>query len=97
MRLLFVKESLAWPREFGHDVHAYARMRALIRLGHEVALVTRQHPQPKAIDGLDLALCTSFGERSAKQPTLAEFGLTRWQERFLSYWGIDPDPNRGET
>ena len=36
MRLLFVKQSLAWPRASGHDVHTYYMMKACAGLGHAV-------------------------------------------------------------
>ena len=44
MRLLFVKDALAWPRSSGHDVHSYHMMLALTRLGHEVGLLTATEP-----------------------------------------------------
>ena len=36
LRLLFVKECLAWPRSSGHDVHTFHMMRALASLGHSL-------------------------------------------------------------
>jgi glycosyltransferase involved in cell wall biosynthesis len=90
VRLLFVKDSLAWPRSSGHDVHGSSQMRALARLGHEVFLLTRLPPKPEALAGLDLADCTSFAGDYRRGPGPAAFGLTRWHQRFLSYWGIDP-------
>jgi glycosyltransferase involved in cell wall biosynthesis len=89
VRLLFVKESLAWPRSSGHDVHCFYMMQALARLGHDVGLLTSAEPSPQAIAGLALAMHGTFpamGE-SAHGPTPR---FSRFQERFRSYWGIDP-------
>ena len=61
MRLLFVKETLAWPRSSGHDVHCFYMMQALSRLGHEVALVTATAPAAEAVAGLPLAFHRTFG------------------------------------
>ena len=36
MRLLFVKESMAWPRSSGHDVHCYHLMRELAKIGRVI-------------------------------------------------------------
>ena len=52
MRLLFVKESLAWPRSSGHDVHCYQMMRALAAQGHSISLAAVHPPLPKALEGL---------------------------------------------
>lgn len=89
MRLLFVKQGLAWPRSSGHDVHSYHMMRALARRGHEVGLLTADEPPPEAVEGLPLALRRTFvaGANGATGPALR---LSRLQERFRSYWGIDP-------
>jgi polysaccharide biosynthesis protein PslH len=89
VRILFVKERLAWPRSAGHDVHGYHMMQALEALGHEVALLTLEPPQTEALAGLTLAFA-----RSIRQAVLADeaapLPLTRLQERFRSYWGIEP-------
>ncbi len=92
MRLLFVKDSLAWPRSSGHDVHCFYMMRSLASLGHEVALLTAKEPAPEGLVGLPLALRRTFAEVSAEGPPLR---LSRMQERFRSYWGIDPARIRG--
>ena len=60
MRLLFVKESLAFPRSSGHDVHCFHMMRALMDRGHSIALVTQAQPSPEALAGLTLAGCWTF-------------------------------------
>jgi glycosyltransferase involved in cell wall biosynthesis len=87
VRLLFVKEALAWPRSSGHDVHCYHMMRALGRLGHEVALATARPVVPGAVDGLALARLDCLADAPAGGPPV---GLSRLQERFRSYWGVDP-------
>lgn len=89
MRLLFVKDNLAWPRAAGHDVHGYSMMQALGRLGHEVSLLTRVPPRPEALDGLELDRCFSFP--APNQLVASTVELSPWQQRFLSYWGIDPN------
>ena len=63
MRLLFVKDSLAWPRSSGHDVHSFHMMQALARLGHEVGLLTAAEPAPEAIAGLPLSFQRTFPKR----------------------------------
>lgn len=87
MRILFVKDSLAWPRSSGHDVHGFHMMRELGRIGHEVSLATLAPPKPEATDGAGLAATISLeGGPDAPVETLP---LTRLQEKFRSYWGID--------
>src|ERR1700732_5022958 len=88
LRLLFVKETLAWPRSSGHDVHCFHMMQALTRLGHEVSLLCAAEPLPQALAGLRLTARRTFptnGEGPSSSPR-----LTRLQERFRSYWGISP-------
>lgn len=84
MHFLFVKESLAWPRASGHDVHTYYLMRSLAEAGHVVSLTARTEPSPEALDGLALATnhLWDAGETEAQL-------LRGWQERFRSYWGIE--------
>jgi len=84
MRLLFVKEKLAWPRSSGHDVHGYHLMRALGRLGHDVSLATLHEPDGRAIDGAGLVSLHSFDAAGDDEPLT----LTKMQERFRNYWGI---------
>src|SRR4051812_46818960 len=85
MRILFVKEKLAWPRSSGHDVHGYNMMQALAELGHQVALATRDQTETSAVDGLDLAEQFTYSDSAAEDSPI----LTGWQERFRSYWGIE--------
>lgn len=91
-RWLFVKDRLAWPRSSGHDVHAYHLMRALIEAGHSVGLATITRPTDAAVDGLSLGARFSFAERTPSVPAdgTIPIPLTKWQEKFRSYWGIDP-------
>jgi glycosyltransferase involved in cell wall biosynthesis len=90
-RLLFVKDRLAWPRSSGHDVHTYYLMKALAESGNAVALATLDRPADAAIDGLTLAARFSFTERTPSVPPdgAIPISLTKWQEKFRSYWGID--------
>jgi glycosyltransferase involved in cell wall biosynthesis len=89
LRLLFVKDALAWPRASGNDVHSYHMMRALAELGHTVALATVREPAPEAICGLTLERCVTLDsvsvDANAPGPTLGYL-----QERFRSYWGVEP-------
>ena len=88
LRLLFVKEQLAWPRSRGHDVHGYHMMRALARLGHRILLLTAQQPTAEAVQGLPLEQRLTFAEeKTTASPQSPQ--LTRWQQRHLSYWGTD--------
>jgi glycosyltransferase involved in cell wall biosynthesis len=87
MRLLFVKESLAWPRSSGHDVHCFHMMQALARLGHEVGLLTSAAPAPEAIAGLPLSFQRVFPARD--EPAVGPEPVFRWlQRKFQNYWGI---------
>lgn len=88
MRLLFVKDSLSWPRSSGHDVHCFHMMQALTRLGHEVGLLTAAAPLPEAVAGLPLAFQRTFPGRG--EPAAGPAPDYRWlQRKFQSYWGID--------
>ena len=87
MKLLFVKPGLAWPRSSGHDVHTYYAMRACAGLGHEIGLVTKTPPAAEAIAGLPLTFRSALEGRPASGETVV---LSKLQERFRSYWGVDP-------
>ena len=87
MRFLFVKARLEWPRTYGHDVHCYEMMRALIGLGHDVALATDAPPTQAALDGLALSGRWVLAEAAADDPVT----LPYLQERYRSYWGIATD------
>ena len=87
MRLLFVKARLEWPRTYGHDVHCFEMMRALGHLGHELALATDSPTAPEAIAGLPLAAQWVLGSAPALPPVTMSY----LQERYRSYWGIQPN------
>jgi glycosyltransferase involved in cell wall biosynthesis len=91
VRLLFFKEAFAWPRAKGHDVHCFYMMKALGELGHEVSLATLAPPPPESVEGLPLVTrhVLKGAEVPAEEPALA---LTRFQERFRNYWGVDAAP-----
>lgn len=91
MRLLFVKDSLSWPRSSGHDVHSFHMMQALTRLGHECGLLTASEPKPEAIDGLPLVYRRVFTDI----PTGPDPDMTWLQRKFAGYWGTDPARVRG--
>src|SRR5438552_7880084 len=88
MRLLFVKESLAWPRISGHHVHTYYLLRALSQLGHTIGLVTNAAVDPQAVEGLPLERQYLF-DNLAIPAGLSEPPLPYFQEFFHSRWGID--------
>lgn len=87
MRILFVKDSLAWPRSSGHDVHSYHMMRALGECGHKVSLVTFAKPAPAAIEGLPLHSTITLDDTPSGK-SIVDWPSTRLQERFRSYWGV---------
>ncbi len=92
MRLLFVKERMAWPRASGHDVHTFYLMQAMAHLGHAVALATVKPAPAEALagGGLDAEYC--FDDQSPPTPDEGAFPitLTKSQEKFRNYWGVDP-------
>ena len=99
MRLLFVKETLAWPRSSGHDVHCFHMMHALGELGHQVALATVRLPSPEATQGLRLEQCVGLAEKGNSLPDAApvEPNLTRSAGAFPLLLGhrSGTDPQRG--
>jgi glycosyltransferase involved in cell wall biosynthesis len=88
VRLLFFKEAFTWPRAKGHDVHGYYMMKALGELGHEVSLATLAPPPSESVQGLQLRLTRVLRGAENKKGN-APLVLTRLQERFRSYWGIE--------
>ena len=90
MRVLFVKERMAWPRASGHDVHTFYLMQALGRLGHAVALGTIDPAPPEAVagGGTSADYCFRNGD---PPPADVPLTLTPRQEKFRNYWGIDAE------
>jgi glycosyltransferase involved in cell wall biosynthesis len=86
VRILFLKQDLAWPRARGHDIHGFHMMQALERAGHLVSLATVAPPSAEALAGLRLSQTHSLetGDGHATSPR-----LSRLQERFCSYWGVE--------
>jgi polysaccharide biosynthesis protein PslH len=81
MKVLFVKQHLAFPRVSGLDVFCYELLRGMGSLGHTVTLVTEQpveHPSYR-----DLRVET-IGARA--KGTTSGRGM---RDRFASYWGVD--------
>ena len=89
MRFLFVKDTLAFPRSSGHDVHGFYLMQALAKLGHEVSLATLNAVDPLAIQGGNLTSLHTFAEPAKNPPPIR---LTKLQEKFRSYWGVPSSP-----
>jgi glycosyltransferase involved in cell wall biosynthesis len=87
LRLLFVKHTLAWPRANGHDIRAYSMLKALHGLGHKVGLATVAPPGAEALHGLQLDCLTLLDPAVLDDVGVHLDGL---QERFRSYWGVDP-------
>ena len=92
MRLLFVKERMAWPRSSGHDVHTYHLMREMAAQGHAVALAAMAPVPPEAVadGGFEAEYC--FDERTPPVPSESDYpiALSKVQEKFRGYWGVDP-------
>src|SRR5262249_37734901 len=80
-------------RSSGHDVHCYHLMRALAAQGHAVALLTGAEPAAEGLQGLSLESRWTF---STAPPSRSDvrLSLSKLQERFRSYWGIDPEKVR---
>jgi glycosyltransferase involved in cell wall biosynthesis len=88
MRVVFYKPYFTWPFSSGHDVHTFNMMRAMTALGVSVGLVTRRPSPPEALAGLELGVCDVL-ENPDGVPD-ARHTLSGLEERFRSYWGIDP-------
>jgi glycosyltransferase involved in cell wall biosynthesis len=91
MRLLFIKQSLTWPRSSGHDVHAFHMMQACTQLGATVSLATVRPPVPEALAGLPLAHQITLDVRDPATIPSRAIPLTRMQEKFRSYYGVPMD------
>jgi glycosyltransferase involved in cell wall biosynthesis len=66
-------------------------MRALSELGHDIGLLTAEFSAPQAIDGLPLGYHGRFNGTQPHPNGDGPLTLSRFQERFRSYWGIDPN------
>jgi glycosyltransferase involved in cell wall biosynthesis len=85
MRLLFVKNTLAWPRATGHDVYTYHTMKACVTLGHEVSLAVAAEPAAPAIEGVALR---ALYRLDAPQASGGHTGRPTWlQRKFQSFFG----------
>ncbi len=87
MRLLFVKNSLVFPRSSGHDVHTFYMMKACSALGHDVALATSSEPETPALDGLSLRQRYRLDAHATWDG--APFPATWLQRKFRSFWGVE--------
>jgi glycosyltransferase involved in cell wall biosynthesis len=88
-RVLFYKHAFSWPFSSGHDVHASNMMRAMSRLGVQVGLVARTEPPAAALEGAGLVFTEYLNAPSARNQS--RVSLTRFEERFRSYWGVAED------
>jgi glycosyltransferase involved in cell wall biosynthesis len=70
-------------------------MQALCELGHDVSLVTLEPSPPEAIRGLRLRLIRVLRETEAPADGEPPLPLSFLQERFRSYWGVEPAHIRG--
>jgi glycosyltransferase involved in cell wall biosynthesis len=91
--VLFVKERMAWPRSSGHDVHTFHMMQALAARGHAVALASMAPIPPEATAGGGLEAEFSIAENTPPVPEPSAFPLrlTKLQEKFRDYWGVEAD------
>lgn len=95
LRLLFLKERMAWPRASGHDVHTFYMMQALAKLGHDIALATIDEVPAEAIANGGLKELYCFQTQSGvTDPSGSPLNLTKWEEKFRSYWGVDAEAIR---
>jgi polysaccharide biosynthesis protein PslH len=96
LRILFLKEAFGWPRASGHDVHTFHLMQALGHLGHTTALATIEPSPTEAIANGGQAVNYCYKTQSPPTPPadMHPLTLTRWQEKFRNYWGINIDAIR---
>lgn len=87
VKILFVKQSLAWPRSSGHDVHTFHLMKACAELGHEVAFASVHEPRPEALAGLRLVDRVRLDE--VPPADASRLSYTNLQERYRSFWGVE--------
>lgn len=93
-RVLFVKERMAWPRASGHDVHTFGMMRGLAGLGHSVAMATIAASPAEALAGSEASAtyCYEDGFPAAEERQHYPLRLSKFQEKFRNYWGVEADP-----
>jgi len=65
-------------------------MKSLAELGHEVSLAAVVEPSQAALNGLELRLRRVLQQGTREEPPGRSPSLTPLQERFRSYWGIEP-------
>jgi glycosyltransferase involved in cell wall biosynthesis len=65
-------------------------MRALAARGHDLALATVQRPAPEAVAGLPLGRYDCLLDAVSLNGDTPAPRLGRLQEKFRSYWGIEP-------
>ena len=82
-RVLFVKQSLTFPRVSGHDVHCFE---FLGRCDRPVASRACDHrPAEPTVARTTRCALVSLADGPDNQPPVR---LPGWQERFRSYWGV---------
>ena len=86
MKLLFVKDELAWPRVSGHDVHCFNMMRAMARRGHESGLLTVVEAKPEALAGIKLVFQGTLLGATNRGTSVPRESIL--QRKFRSYWGV---------
>ncbi len=86
MRVLYVKQSLVYPRTSGHDVYCYYMMKGMAAQGADVGLLTSEPTAPAAVEGISLVHCAQLTD----DPSAPAPQLTWAQERFRSFWGVTP-------
>jgi len=92
LRFLFIKHALSYPRASGHDIRCYEMLKALHRLGHQVALATVVPLARQTLKDLDISCFTLSEANSAGDNSTT--ALNYWQNRFRTYWGITQDSIR---
>jgi glycosyltransferase involved in cell wall biosynthesis len=85
LRVVFLKQSLGWPRVSGHDVHSYNTMKALSALGHSVSLITATQPDERALEGLPISGLTVLDHAADSSGDLPGTWL---QRKFRSFYGV---------
>jgi polysaccharide biosynthesis protein PslH len=66
-------------------------MKSTAELGHEISLATLVTAKPEAVAGLPLAHKRTMPEGPENGSAAPELRLSRFQDRFASYWGVPHD------